>query len=218
MTVLTAIQGKLIQSLLSGWDEKSEPSAETNLIERAKSDPEAFGHLYEIHYSAILNYIYHRTFNVAIAEDLTSNTFFNALKALPKFHPRAPFRAWLYRIAANEVRAHFRKRTRRQTFEKQYQEKEDLESVYFPPMHFDAEPDTFTEMERYRTLHAALILLPDKYQNVLTLRYFENLSYQAIAEALGKREGTIKSLVHRGLKRMRKILEKENATSLPNRH
>lgn len=217
MTVFSLIQEKFSQSIALDWENDSDRSVESALIERAKTDPAAFGQLYEIHYSAILNYIYHRTFNVAVAEDLTSNTFFNALKSLPKFRPRAPFRAWLYRIAANEVRTYFRKNTRRRSFEKRFSEQDDSERIYFPLADLESASDAAADQERFRVLHNALLQLPDKYQNILALRYLENLNHQEIADALGKRVGTVKSLVHRGLERIRKILHKENATILSDR-
>ena len=85
-------------SLLGSW------SDEGDLVERAKTQPEAFGHLYDRYYSVVLNYLYRRTLDVALAEELTSNTFFKALRALGGYESRGKFLAWLYRIAGNEIR------------------------------------------------------------------------------------------------------------------
>jgi len=57
-------------------------AAEAELVARARTSPEAFGRLYEAHYSRILNYIYRRTLSAETAEELTSNTFFKALRSL----------------------------------------------------------------------------------------------------------------------------------------
>ena len=86
--------------------------AEAELVLRAKTDPAAFGELYEAHYSAILNYLYRRTLSVADAEELTSDTFFKALQGLAGYEPREAvrFRSWLYRIATNEARMYWRGR------------------------------------------------------------------------------------------------------------
>src|SRR5271166_2995625 len=83
---------------------------ETELVQRARSDPAAFGQLYEAHYQPILNYLYRRTLSVTVAEELTSNTFFKALRELPGFYPRpgVRFRSWLFRIATNEARMYWR--------------------------------------------------------------------------------------------------------------
>ena len=79
-------------------------SDEAELVERARTQPEAFGHLYDRYYGVVLNYVFRRTLDVALAEELTSNTFFNALRALGVYENRGKFLAWLYRIAGNEVR------------------------------------------------------------------------------------------------------------------
>ena len=81
-----------------------ENADEAELAERAKTSPPAFGLLYERYYRKILGYVYRRTLDAAVAEELTSNTFFNALCALPAYEHRGHFAAWLYRIATNEIR------------------------------------------------------------------------------------------------------------------
>ncbi len=187
-------------------------SAENQLVSRAKTEPEAFGQLYEIHYSAVLNYIFHRTLNRSVAEELTSDTFFQALRALPKYKPRAPFRAWLLRIASNEVRMYFRKTKRRGALEQTYFRQEETGRVCYPSFEWENRLDEEKALERFVAVHQALLNLPDRYQQVITLRYFENLSCQDIADVLGKRIGTVKSLIHRGLQKLRKILVQQNAT------
>ncbi len=67
-------------------------------------------------------------------------------------------------------------------------------------------------MKLFKSLQESLDSLPEKYRVVLTLRYFENFKYNEIAQILGKRVGTVKSLVHRGLRRLRTLLKEHNAT------
>ena len=87
---------------------------ELDLIERAKTDPEAFGNLYERYVDRIYNYIYYRVGNANEAEDLTARLFHRVLKALPRYTDRgAPFISWLYRIAHNLVANHHRDQSRR---------------------------------------------------------------------------------------------------------
>src|SRR5262245_27203593 len=73
------------------------PDEEAELVERARREPAAFGELYEAHYSAILNYLYRRTLSASLAEELTSNTFFKAMRGLPDYRsrPGIRFRTWL---------------------------------------------------------------------------------------------------------------------------
>jgi len=185
---------------------------EAEAVERARRDPEAFGELYRAHYDTILNYLYRRTLNQSLAEELTSNTFFKALRALPSYRNRAPFRAWLYRIASNELRSHFRSQRHSQGGLRTVPWEEGLERVYFTQSEVVERAEREARLSQYARLQAVLARLPDRYQAVLVLRYFERLEYREIAQVMGKRLGTVKSLLHRGLKRMRSLLDEENAT------
>ena len=104
---------------------------ERSLVDRAKTQPEAFGRLYEMHYGTILNYIYRRTLDATLAEELTSNTFFNALRAMPRYDHRGKFVAWLYRIASNEIKLQRRSRHKEQQGNARW--REELERVSFDP-------------------------------------------------------------------------------------
>ena len=176
---------------------------EAELVERAKARPEEFGALYELHYAKILGYVYRRTLDVALAEELTSNTFFKALRALPRYDHRGHFAAWLYRIASNEVKAHRRAASSRR--ENNHLRPEELGRVYFATVTPEVtegpngEEDVEEKLRAFARLHEAVSRLPDRYQVAISLRYFESLSYAEIAEVLGKKLGTVKSLIHRGL-------------------
>jgi RNA polymerase sigma-70 factor (ECF subfamily) len=75
---------------------------ETTLVEQAKTDPEAFGELYERNVDRIYHYIYYRIGNTEDAEDLTARTFYQALGNIERYVEKGVlFIAWLYRIAHN---------------------------------------------------------------------------------------------------------------------
>jgi len=61
--------------------------------------------------------------------------------------------------------------------------------------------------EDFLLLHENIAKLSIKYQEAITLRFFENKQIKEIAEILGKREGTVKSLLHRGLEKLKKLME-----------
>ncbi|HEX6383892.1 MAG TPA: sigma-70 family RNA polymerase sigma factor, partial [Anaerolineae bacterium] len=87
---------------------------ETALIERAKTDKEAFGQVYELYVDRIYNYVYYRTGNVADAEDLTARVFVRAMQHIGRYRDQGvPFSAWLYRIAHNLVANWHRDNSRR---------------------------------------------------------------------------------------------------------
>ena len=180
---------------------------EKQLVERARSDTEAFGELYDQYYSRILGYVLRRTASIGIAEDVTSNVFFKALKNLGRFRWRdVPFSAWLYRIAAHEIANYFRKNRHGQL---SLEEVSDSISISEPSAEVELlEAETeLRRHEEYLALHENISKLSIKYQEVITLRFFENKQVREIGEILGKREGTIKSLLHRGLEKLRKLME-----------
>jgi RNA polymerase sigma-70 factor (ECF subfamily) len=185
-------------------------SDEAELIQRAKTQPDVFGQLYDRYYSIILNYVYRRTLDVALAEDLTSNTFFKALRALGGYENREKFVAWLYRIAGNEIRLNWRARRSQRQGEARW--RNELSRLRFAT----AGPITTEEIEeqarQFAQLHEALSRLPERYQAVIALRYFESMSCEEVAEVLGTKVGTVKSLIHRGVKRLRRQYEGNRAT------
>jgi len=181
---------------------------ERRLVERARTDPSAFGELFDKYHDPILAYLVHRTADVALAQDLTSNTFFKALRGLSSFRwRRIPFSAWLYRIASNEAAGHHRRRRRLRS--------EPLErlaiSLPDPAGGADRElaeaEERVAESRRFLELHRGISRLSPKYQEVVVLRYFENKSLAEIAEITGRSVGTVKSNLHRAQGRLRQLLD-----------
>ncbi len=178
-------------------------SEEKSIIKEAKKNPEAFGLLYDKYYKQIFGYILKRTADIDLAQDLTSETFFKSLKSLDRFRWRnIPFSAWLYRIANNEIINYFRKK---KTIP--------LEKIPEPIANSDPSGEIIQaekELERHQdflTLQKKILKLSFKYQEVITLRFFEKKEIKEINEILGKKEGTIKSLLHRGLEQLKNFME-----------
>ncbi len=180
---------------------------ERELVEGARRDPEIFGELFDRYYSPILNYVVRRVGDVALAEDLTSEVFIKAHSKLWQFQWRGiSFSAWLYRIATNEIRSHFRSKKSTLSLDR-----------LFETAGFDVADDlnlqeellqAESELERHQDflqVQAQMCSLPFKYQEVISLRFFEEKSLAEIAEILGKPEGTIKSLLSRGIQKLRDL-------------
>lgn len=176
------------------------PEEDRGLVAAARKDTHAAGRLFDKYYGQILRYIDHSVQDHAAAEDLTSNVFFRAFQRLGLFRwRRIPFRAWLYRIATNEVRMHYRRQKRRLAFQAR------------PPDQALAQeaPSAGAEavaLDDRRLLHRALMDLGQKYRTVIVLRYFEDKSLAEICAITHKREGTIKSQLHRGLSQLKQAL------------
>jgi RNA polymerase sigma-70 factor (ECF subfamily) len=172
------------------------------LIERAKSDPEAFGILYERYVARIYNYMYYRVGNHYDAEDLTARTFYRAMNHIADYTPRgAPFSAWLYRIAHNLMANWHRDRQRHQVFP--------LEDAVLRAEHGE-EPHQISEREdeKHRLL-TAIRDLPEDRQQLLILKFVEGLSNIEIGQMMGRSEGAIKSLYYRTLVSLRDMLDGE---------
>src|ERR1700716_4648500 len=86
-------------------------------VRASKGHPSAFGTLYDRHISAVYRYVYYRVRDDAEAEDLTSEVFMKALRAIPRHEPRQAFLAWLYRIARNAVIDRARRGNRQGSYE-----------------------------------------------------------------------------------------------------
>ncbi len=177
------------------------------LVEKAKDDPDAFGSLYDIYYSKIFNYILRRTANVHVAEDITSEVFFAALKNISRFRWQGvPFSAWLYRIANNKTATYFAHGKNGHVPLNDIPEFDLGLTSSAEEELLEAEAE-LKRHEQYLALHDNIKRLDIKYQEVITLRFFENKQINEISAILGKREGTVKSLLHRALEKLRILME-----------
>jgi len=176
--------------------------SDTELIARAKEDPEAFGLLYERYVSKIYNYIYYRTSNHQDAEDLTARTFQRALKHIGRYVDQgAPFSAWLYRIAHNIVANWHRDRSRRQIVP--------LDDLPLVGHSRENPADAAENLEEQAMLLEAVHRLPPERQELLILKFVEQMSNAEIGKVMGRTEGAIKSLYHRTLVALREELAAE---------
>ena len=178
---------------------------ESGLVERAKTDPEAFGILYERYVNKVYSYIYYRVGNHHDAEDLTARTFHRALDHIDHYVQRgAPFSAWLYRIAHNLVANWHRDHSRRKVVS--------LEDVNLSPPLREGPQHLAEQREEENELLAAVRRLPADRQQLLILKFVEEMSNTQIGLVMGRSEGAIKSLYHRTLLSLREMLEATNAS------
>jgi len=177
---------------------------EQQLVEQAKTDPEAFGRLYELYVDKIYTYIYYRLGNHQDAEDLTAKVFYRALNHISHYNQKgAPFAAWLYRIAHNLVVNWRRDHQRRPVVAL---DDLTLSGDKQETPHRVAERTNETEI-----LLEAIQQLPRERQQLLLLKFVERMSNAEIGQILGRSEGAIKSLYHRTLVSLKELLaEHEN--------
>jgi len=172
------------------------------LIARAKTEPEAFGLLYERYVARIYRYLYYRTGNRQDAEDLTARTFYRALKSLPRYQERGlPFAAWLYRIAHNAVANWLRDRSRRPVAA--------LEAAGGIASREREPHEEIERWEQQERLLRVVRLLPPERQELLIFKFVEGMSNAEIGALMGRTEGAVKSLYHRTLVALREELLSE---------
>ena len=182
---------------------------EKELIKRAQKEPEIFAKLYDKYYSRIFGYILKRVANLEIAQDITSETFFKALKNLWKFRwKNISISSWFYRIANNEIANYFRKNKKYSiSLDKLKENGFEPVALHNPEAEFLEAQEELKKHQDFLKIQEKISQLPIRYQEVITLRFFEKKKIKEIAEILGKREGTIKSLLHRGLEKLKELVE-----------
>lgn len=155
-------------------------------------DSAAFGLLYERYVTRIYNYIYYRVGNVNEAEDLTERVFLRALRHIGNYsHRGLPFSAWLYRIAHNLVANWHRDNSRRKDVP--------LDEGLLISQHFNFPEQELLRGEERDRLLEVIHMLPADRQELLILKFVDNLSNAEIGNVMGRTEGAIKSLYHRTL-------------------
>jgi RNA polymerase sigma-70 factor (ECF subfamily) len=157
---------------------------------------DAFGQLYDRFQPEILRYLWHRLGDRDHAEDLTQQVFLKAWQAIPRYEQRdVPFKAWLYRMAHNQMVDHFR--TRRPTT--------DLEGVD-RAVPGEAE-DLVIAGEQRALLGEALKRLSEDHRQVLVLRFLMGKSAAEIGAIMDRKEVTVRGLQLRALRALRRELD-----------
>jgi RNA polymerase sigma-70 factor (ECF subfamily) len=181
-------------------------SEEKKLVRQAQKDPNAFAELYDQYYPKIFGYVLRRTGDLETAQDITSETFLKALQKLWQFRWRnISFSPWLYKIATNEINQYFRKAQYKKSISLEELEEQGFELVssHDPESELIKAQEELKQYQDFREIQEKITRLPVKYQEVIALRFFEKKQIKEIAEILGKKEGTIKSLLHRAVEKLR---------------
>src|SRR3984885_1028499 len=185
------------------------PEQEAELIEQCRLDPAAFGQVFDRWYKPVFGYIMRRTADYDLSKDIAAETFLKAFLKINSFRWRGiRLSAWLYRIATNELNQYYRSSKYKPQSLQQLLENPQMEKL----LHGQA-GDERELMEKelqahndYNLIRKNLLKLDIKYQEVIALRYFEQKTNSEISLILDKNEGTVKSLLSRGLEKLRNRL------------
>lgn len=189
------------QPHMDGMAVKRDPD-EKQFVKRAiGGDKEAFGKLYEKHLTKIYRYLYVKLRDRFAAEDLTETVFIKAWQNIGNYKEKGrPFHAYLYQIARTTLVDFYRKNN------SGFQEHA-LEDVR-EPFHSPDFTSPLIRKEEKARVEQELSKLPDSQREVLTLLFIEEYEISETAQILGKSEGAIRVLKHRGLNQLKKIIRK----------
>ena len=185
------------------------------LVQRTLAgDSDAFSQLHRRYYARVFRHALFRCRTSADAEDVAAETFVKAVHYLPQYRFQGDsLLPWLCRIATNLVIDQGR-RAHGQAPLSLEGAADDVRALMENLQ--DAGPNPHELAERHETqalIRAAVATLPADQADTILLRFGGDLSIQEISLALGKTEGAVKSLIHRGLVNLRKILREEAVQS-----
>lgn len=172
--------------------------AEVDLIRRAKAgEQEAWDQLY-LHYApGIYRYIYFRVGDVQLAEDIQADVFVRMVEGLHRYEDRGwPLSAWLYRIAHDRTIDSLRR--------SRYRQHVPLEAWNDT---YDGPEQNIARRITYEELRKVLNELTADQRQVIKLRFLADLPIQVVAQQLGRTEGSVKALQHRGLQNLARRLQ-----------
>jgi RNA polymerase sigma-70 factor (ECF subfamily) len=165
-------------------------------------DEAAIRQVYRVYADSIYRYAFYQSGDPELAEDVAGEVFVRMMESIGSYTYRGwPISAWLYRTARNLIIDHQRRRNRLTPLD------ETSESSLISENPIELAELQLTASE----LHATLKGLTDEQRQVIVLKFLEDLDNRSIAEVIGKSEGSVKSLQHRALRSLRRLIEKRGS-------
>lgn len=181
---------------------------------------EAFEEIVHRYKDYIFRNVYYQVSNREVAEDLAQQTFVNAYEGLEDFELRSSLKTWLYRIAKNLCYSHHRKRGRNREqpvglfSTNQSGEAEDEPGFPEPGDRSNNPRKNLTRQEKREFVQNLISRMNEKHRTVLTLREYEDHSYEEISDLLDVAVGTVRSRLYRARKKLQERIEEEFGDSL----
>ena len=153
--------------------------------------------IYQMYARTVYKYLLTKTHNEDIAEELTQETFYQAVKSINRFDGSCKLSTWLCAIAKNQLLAYQRKHP----IEDSINDQEEIPGI-------SVESEVFSQVRRVE-LMKKLHTCPEPFREILYLRIFGNLSFRDIGEILGKTENWARVNYYRAKERLRKEMEED---------
>jgi RNA polymerase sigma-70 factor (ECF subfamily) len=185
---------------ISSADDEAEQQRLIALVELARGgDKDAFGMLYDHYHRSVYRFVYYRVGSVPLAEDLTGETFFRALRSMNGFRWQGrDFGAWLMTIAPNLTTDHFKSGRNRLE-----QTTEDMSTLDTPT---DGPESSVLAHLTNEALLGALRELPQDQQDCLVMRFLQGMSIAETASVLERSSGAVKQLQLRAVRSLAALL------------
>jgi RNA polymerase sigma-70 factor (ECF subfamily) len=167
-----------------------------------QGDEQAFSHVVQRYQGKLFAYIMRLMNHRDEAHDITQDVFLKAYKNIHRFDTDRKFSSWIYRIAHNESVNWLKKKTRAKV--------ESLESHVENGFQLAGSTDVHEQLvskEAQKLVREAIQTLPNKYQEVMEMRYLDQLSYDEISKKLDKPVNTVGTLINRAKKKLALELE-----------
>jgi RNA polymerase sigma-70 factor (ECF subfamily) len=178
-----------------------------DLVRESLQNIEYFACLFERYEKKLIRYILRiSSFLPEEANDILQEAFIKIWVNLNKFDDNLKFSSWAYRIVHNTVVSEWKKS---RSFGKDRNIKISEEVFKNLPSEFDL-IEKFYEKDKIAIIHKILSSLPEKYRDVLVLKFLEGKNYNEISDILRKPPGTIATLIHRAKKAFRKEVDKKD--------
>ncbi|MDA8189354.1 MAG: sigma-70 family RNA polymerase sigma factor [Dehalococcoidales bacterium] len=181
-------------------EDRRDAGSDVELITGLKRhDENAVLEAYRRYSDAIYRYVYYQVGDVHLAEDIVSEVFLRMIEKIGSYsYQGVPFSAWLYRIAHNLIADHYRGLNKHNGILMNMK----INATMPDPAHIAESRLTIEQLQE------AMRCLTEEQRRVVLLKFVEDMDNRQVAEVLGKSEGAIKSLQHRALEALRRLLSR----------
>src|SRR5450759_1148715 len=163
-------------------------------------DIDKMGLLYERYHRQLFSFLFHMTRHKEVSEDMVQNVFYRMLKYRKGFTGYGEFKTWMYHVARNTLKDHFRKDKRTNS----NKSLEDVQEILASEQFAD---EQLEKQQKFKTLEQAMENLTDDNRELLILCRFQELKYNEIARILNTTEGAVKVRVHRALNQLKQLFK-----------
>jgi len=175
-----------------------------------KGHKECYREIVSRYQKKLFVYVYHLLGNKEETEDILQNVFVKTFNSIKHFDIKRKFSSWIYRIAHNESVNYLKRKSRKRfvSWEDVSTSKDKLETSSDE----ESPDDLWLKKELRKEVQDALDKLPQKYREVLVLRYFLNKTYDEMSDILGKPANTIGTLLNRAKKKLSQVIKKTDSS------